>query len=153
MKAIFDHEKLTVYRESLKFCGWVGELLDRTTAKAAVKDQIDRASTSIPLNIAEGNGKFSNKDRARFFEIARGSALECAACLDVLIVRSMATEEDITPQKELLARVVQMLMGLLRRYSPHADVLREDPADSAGTAFDYEYEHDYEGGPKPKEET
>src|SRR5947207_6782236 len=58
------------------------------------------ASTSIPLNIAEGNGKFSAKDRARFFEMARGSALECAACLDVLLVRKLTKEEPVAAQKE-----------------------------------------------------
>jgi hypothetical protein len=66
MKTYFDHEKLDVYRESIAFCGWVGEFLGAISAKAAAKDQLDRASTSIPLNIAEGSGKFSAKDRARF---------------------------------------------------------------------------------------
>ena len=91
MKTYFDHEKLDVYQESIAFCGWVGELLGQISAKAAAKDQLDRASTSLPLNIAGGNGKFSNVDRARFLEIARGSALECAACLDVLAVRKLIT--------------------------------------------------------------
>jgi four helix bundle protein len=67
MKIYFDHEKLDVYQEAIAFCGWVGEFLIVIPAKAAAKDQLDRASTSIPLNIAEGNGKFSVKDRARFF--------------------------------------------------------------------------------------
>jgi four helix bundle protein len=75
MKAYFDHERLDVCRESIAFCGWVGELLGQISAKAAAKDQLDRASTSLPLNIAEGNGKFSTVDRARFLEIDRGSAL------------------------------------------------------------------------------
>src|SRR5437764_3192303 len=80
MKIYFDHEKLDVYQQSLRFCALAGDLINEITAKAAAKDQLDRASTSIPLNIAEGNGKFSNSDRSRFLEIARGSALECAAC-------------------------------------------------------------------------
>ena len=108
MKIYFDHEKLDVYREAIGFCGWVGEFLSLISAKAAAKDQLDRASTSIPLNIAEGNGKFSFRDRARFLEIARGSALECAACLDVLVARKLATEEQIVAPKEQLARIVQM---------------------------------------------
>jgi hypothetical protein len=53
MKIYFDHEKLDVYRESIAFSGWVGEFLDGTSTKAALKDRFDRASTSIPLNIAE----------------------------------------------------------------------------------------------------
>ena len=137
MKIYFDHEKLDVYRESINFCGWVGEFLASISAKAAAKDQIDRASTSIPLNIAEGNGKFSAKDRARFFEMARGSALECAACLDVLLVRKLTKEEPVAAQKERLVRIVEMLVGLLRRFSDRADVLREE-------APDYLSEHDYE---------
>ena len=69
MKTYFDHERLDVYQEAIGFCGWVGELIAEVTAKAAAKDQLDRASTSIPLNIAEGNGKFSTVDRARFLEM------------------------------------------------------------------------------------
>jgi hypothetical protein len=61
MKIYFDHEKLDVYREAITFCAWVGDFLAAISAKAATKDQLDRASTSIPLNIAEGNGKFSAK--------------------------------------------------------------------------------------------
>jgi hypothetical protein len=59
MKAHFDHEKLDIYQESIAFCGWIGELVPQTSARAAVKHQLDTGSTSLPLNIAEGNGKFS----------------------------------------------------------------------------------------------
>src|SRR4029434_731758 len=94
MKTYFDHEKLDVYQESIAFCAWVGELLGQISAKEAAKDQLDRASTSLPLNIAEGNGKFSTVDRARFLAIARGAALECAECLDVLVARKLVTLEE-----------------------------------------------------------
>jgi four helix bundle protein len=126
MKRYFDHEKLDVYQESIAFCGWVGDLVNEIAAKAAAKDQLDRASTSIPLNVAEGNGKFSTVDRARFLEIARGSALECAACLDVLAVRKFVSPERIIPAKEQLVRIVNMLMGMLKRFSRRAEFLRED---------------------------
>ena len=141
MKIHFDHEKLDVYQEAIAFCGWVGEFIAEISGKAVAKDQLDRASTSIPLNIAEGNGKFSAKDRARFLEMARGSALECAACLDVLLVRKLASEEQIVPAKDQLARVVQMFIGLLRKFSERASVLREEePAYS----IDHDYEHEQE---------
>ncbi|HZA38682.1 MAG TPA: four helix bundle protein, partial [Candidatus Baltobacteraceae bacterium] len=81
--------------------------------KAAVKDQLDRASTSIPLNIAEGNGKFAIKDRCRYLDFARGSALECAACLDVLVAKQLSNEAVITPGKEQLLEIVSMLIGLI----------------------------------------
>jgi four helix bundle protein len=143
MKIYFDHEKLDVYREAIDFCGWVGEFLAAISAKAAAKDQLDRASTSIPLNIAEGNGKFSARDRARFLEMARGSALECAACLDVLLVRKLTTEQRVENQKEKLARIVQMLVGLLKKFSDRAAVLREDEADYR-SRHDYDYEQEHE---------
>jgi four helix bundle protein len=143
VKTYFDHEKLDVYRDAVGFCGWVGEFLDGISGKAAAKDQLDRASTSIPLNIAEGNGKLSSKDRSRFLEMARGSALECAACLDVLLVRKLASEEQITTARERLARIVQMLVGLLRRFSERADVLREqEPEYRTEHDQDHEQEHD-----------
>src|ERR1700730_15640760 len=143
MKIYFDHEKLDVYQEAIRFCGWVGDFLAAVSARAAEKDQLDRASTSIPLNIAEGNGKFSMKDRARFLEVARGSALECAACLDVLLVRKLTGEEEVVAAKEKLARIVQMLIGLLRKFSDRADVLREDePEYFSERDYDHEQEHE-----------
>ena len=139
MKTYFDHEPLNVYQEAIAFCGWVGDLLNEVTAKAAAKDQLDRASTSIPLNIAEGNGKFSNADRARFLEIARGSALECAACLDVLLARNLVPSDRMIPAKEQLVRIVNMLVGMLKRFSEHAVSLREEEG-----IYRVEQEQEYE---------
>jgi four helix bundle protein len=143
MKTYFDHEKLDVYQESVSFCGWVGDLLNEISVKAAAKDQLDRASTSLPLNIAEGNGKFSTVDRARFLEIARGSALECAACLDVLAVRKLVSPERIMPAKEQLVRIVNMLMGMLKRFSGRAAFLREEEG-LYTTEHEQEQEHEHE---------
>jgi four helix bundle protein len=143
MKIYFDHENLDVCREAIDFCGWVGEFLAAIRVKTPAKDQLDRASTSVPLNIAEGNGKFSAKDRARFLEMARGSALECAACLDVLLVRKLVSETQMAEQKERLARIVQMLIGLLRKFSERAEVLREDEA-AYFIEHDYEHEREHE---------
>jgi four helix bundle protein len=139
----FDHEKLDVYRKSIAFCAWVGDFLPLITQKTAAKDQLDRASTSIPLNIAEGNGKFSVKDRARFLEMARGSALECAAALDVLVARKLATDEQVSSAKSELAAIVRMMIGLLKRFSERADVLREEN-DSRGYYQDQEHDQDHE---------
>jgi len=125
MKPQFDHEKLNVYRASLKFITWTTELLSRVQSKAAVKDQLDRASTSVPLNIAEGNGKFSIKDRCRFLDFARGSALECAACLDVLVAKRLTDTAAVISGKEQLFEIVSMLMGLINSLSSR---VREEPA-------------------------
>jgi len=109
----FDHEKLNVYQASIKFVTWATDLISKLEGKAAVKDQLDRASTSIPLNIAEGNGKFAVRDRCRFLDFARGSALECAACLDVLVAKRLIDIASITSGKQQLVEIVSMLMGLI----------------------------------------
>ncbi len=83
----FDHEKLHAYQYSILFVGLCEELLGKIPKKFSVHDQLDRASTSIALNIAEGNGRFHIKDRCRYLDFARSSALECAACLDVLVAK------------------------------------------------------------------
>ena len=81
----FGYEKLDVYRLSLEYVGWVFHFCENLKGHRNAKDFI-RASQSIPLNIAEGNGKPTDGDRRRYFEIARGSALECGAIQDVFQV-------------------------------------------------------------------
>jgi len=120
----FDHEKLVAYQRSIEFVAWSTDLLENIPAKLSVCDQLDRASTSVPLNIAEGNGKYTPPDRCRYFEIARGSALECAACLDVLVAKGKCTADRIQDGKALLHEIVSLLFGLIKSLSP--DRLRED---------------------------
>ena len=122
----FDHEKLKVYQTAIKFVAWSTELIAQIPSKAAVKDQLDRASTSIPLNIAEGNGKFAIRDRCRFLDFARGSALECAACLDVIVAKKLLDESVIQPGKNQLLEIVSMLMGLISSLSTR--VQEDDPS-------------------------
>ena len=112
MRPQFDHEKLKVYQSAIRFITWSTDLLIQVSTKAAVKDQLDRASTSVALNIAEGNGKFAIRDRCRFLDFARGSALECAACLDVLVAKRLLDFEVIQAGKQELLEIVSMLMGL-----------------------------------------
>lgn len=126
MQPLFDHEKLRVYQTAITFVAWAEPILERLPKSAAVRDHLDRAGTSIPLNIAEGNGKFTAPDRCRFFDIARGSALEAAACLDVLAAKQRFTPDEILPGKQHLADIVSMLVGLIKSNSK--DRLFEDPA-------------------------
>src|SRR5205823_4547398 len=109
----FHHEKLIVYRRALQFAGWSQELIESLTKKTSTRDHLERAGDSIALNIAEGNGKFSQKDRARFFQIAHGSALESAACLDLLVARRCCGDEAIMRGKAILEEIVKMLFTML----------------------------------------
>lgn len=114
----FDHEKLDVYRLAIEFLAWVGELLDGRLggARHAAVKHLDEASQSIANNIAEGNGKRSLADRCRFLDMARGSALECAACLDGLVARRKLSVDQVTAGKGMLMRIVSMLTKMLERF-------------------------------------
>jgi four helix bundle protein len=127
----FDHEKLEVYRYELEFVEWVTPLLDEAAVSAKgrtreVCDQLDRASLSSLLNTAEGNGKRQRQVRAKFFDDARGSATECAACLDALVAKRIVSPERIVAGKDLLLKIVSMLSGLVNRFDGSGDMLRED---------------------------
>lgn len=117
-KTRFQHEKLDVYKVAIQFVAWAGHLLETDNLpRIAAVGQLDRASTSVPLNIAEGNGKRSNKDRCRYLDIARASALESAACLDVLVARRVMVAERVEEGKILLQRSVEMLFKMIERFS------------------------------------
>jgi len=75
-------------------------------------DQLRRAAMSITLNIAEGYGKRGDMDRARFYDIARGSAHECGAVLDVFRARALVQDSVHRRLKGLLHRIVSMLVKL-----------------------------------------
>ena len=118
MPAHFHHEKLRADQEALRFVAWSEPVLEMLTGKTAARDQLDLASTSVVLNIAEGNGKRSAPDRCRFLDIARSSGLECAACLDVIVA------------KDILIGVVSMIAGLIARFSPET-LEDQSPSDHA----------------------
>lgn len=122
MRTYFDHEKLEVYQLELAFVAWLTPLLTKvkqsatTTRTAEVIDQLDRASLSALLNTAEGNGRRQRPQRARFFDDARGSATECAACLDALVAKKLSSAEEVSEGKELLLRVVSIPTKRIERF-------------------------------------
>jgi four helix bundle protein len=113
----FSHENLKVYQLSLDFVDFTNNILAGYNYRMDVYQQLDRASTSIPLNIAEGTGKYTGKDKCRFYDIARGSALECAACLDLLFIRNRISETIKEEGKGILIEIVSMLFGLIKSNS------------------------------------
>jgi len=113
----FSHEKLIVYQEALKFIEFTNKIFMDKLPKLSVYLQLDKASTSIPLNIAEGTGRFTNRDKSHYYDIARGSALECSACLDVLLKKKMISEELANEGKKILIEIVSMLIGLTKSIS------------------------------------
>ena len=73
------------------------------------------------LNTAEGCGRRSPADKGRFYSMARGSATECAAILDLLAARGLVDARLRNRARSLLVRVVQMLSRLIARMAAPGD--------------------------------
>jgi four helix bundle protein len=111
----FDHERLDVYKVALDFIATVSDIIEfLPKGRAYLADQLNRASTSIVLNIAEGAGEFSAADKARFYRMACRSATESAAILDVCRKLSIVNDNAYNPGREQLLRIVSMLVRLCR---------------------------------------
>ncbi len=112
---MLDHERLDVYQRSIEFVAVAVKIIETfPRGHGGLIDQLRRAAISIPLNIAEGSGRPSGADRARFRAIARGSAMECAAILDVCGVLGQVEPDLLAAGKGLLVRIVSMLTKMCR---------------------------------------
>jgi four helix bundle protein len=106
------HEKLIVYQKGMRFVTLRSALLDTLPRRVAACDHLERGAKSILVNIAHASNTWSPKERVVYLRQANGSALECAACLDVLVAKAMLTNEDIYSGKMLLAEIVSMLLAM-----------------------------------------
>ena len=112
----FGHEKLKAYPLSIEFIALtasIGENLPKGHSK--LLDQLQRAAASVPLNIAEGSGKTSAADKRRFYSIARGSAMECSAILDVFFHLKLIDSNVLQDGRTLLNSIVAILTSICRR--------------------------------------
>lgn len=107
---LLDAERLDVYRAAVQFQAFAVDVMRQ--ANGTLRDQLDRASASVVLNIAEAAGRRAPKEKAHFYAIARGSATECAAILDIARSRGLGTAAVFHDGRILLVRIVQMLTRL-----------------------------------------
>ena len=119
----FGHEKLKVYQKALAFAVGRGAILAGLPRRAAACDHFDRGAESILLNIAHASNSWAPKERIVYLGHANGSALECAACLDVFVAKELLAPGDAHPGKALLAEIVSMLIAMRRTT---ADRVREE---------------------------
>jgi four helix bundle protein len=109
------HEKLECYRRAVG----LAEELSKEGARwprgfGYLLDQLRRAMASVALNVAEGNARRSHAERRRFFEVARASVAEVAACVDLAHAFGLIRQEMHASLKSRLAEVSRMIWGLMR---------------------------------------
>ncbi len=113
-----NFRKLEVYQVAVRFLPVAASLADALPSRySSLGDQLRRASISIPLNIAEGSGKSTGPDQRRFYSIARGSAMECAAVVDACAALKLIGQSEADEADKLLLSAVRMLSRMCHRPS------------------------------------
>jgi four helix bundle protein len=114
----FDHEKLDVYGAAIELVILIDEIVGHMPkGRAYLVDQLQRAGSSVPLNIAEGAGEYSDPEKGRFYRMAKRSATECASIFDICRRLRLIDEERLLKGRQLLIRIVSMLTKLVRSTS------------------------------------
>jgi four helix bundle protein len=104
------YKELDVYKCSIQFTALAWRLTkDLPRGQGDMSDQLKRAALSVPLNIGEGSGRRQPADRSRHYAIARGSAMECSAVLDVMQVLELGDSKQLAKGQDVLIRIVSML--------------------------------------------
>lgn len=112
----FQFEKLEVYQKSLDWVEAVESLCESLKGKVSFSmiDQLSRAALSIPLNIAEGNGRWHKGEKRQFFWIARGSVFECVPIIQVLQRKGLINDQQYMNYYEQLDVIAKMLTNLVK---------------------------------------
>jgi four helix bundle protein len=108
-----SHEKLDVYQKAIQFLALSTNVIASIPrGHAELTDQLKRAALSVPLNIAEASGRTGSLDNAKYFAIARGSALECGAIIDACSALNVLDPKVYIEAKRLIVSEVSMLSKL-----------------------------------------
>jgi len=112
----FIFEDFPVYKDALSFINEVNLLLETIplNENRRIIDQLQRASMSISLNIAEGAGRFHANDKRNFYIMARGSVYECVACFQILLSKKLITEERYQFFYASLNNLAKQLSAMVR---------------------------------------
>ena len=114
---MFEFQKLEIYKKAKLFHVNSKRILVKTKLDRFVVDQLGRASFSIPLNVAEGSGKFSKADRRNYFTTARASVFECVDILDILRDEGKIPDGDFTKMMSDADELSRILFAMIKNLS------------------------------------
>ncbi len=112
----FDFEGFPVYKDAIGFIEEVDGFLESMPQKGNIRliDQLQRASTSIVLNIAEGAGRYHKADKKNFYIMARGSVYECVACFQILLSKKLISAEEHSAFYIALNNLAKQLSAMIK---------------------------------------
>ena len=112
---MFDFENLIAYKKSKSLNKEIQEFLKSTkNLNPYLKNQLNRASISMVINIAEGCGKFSSKEKRQFYYISRASIYECISILDLIKEDGLITEKLYQYYYIKFEEISKIIMGLIK---------------------------------------
>ena len=117
IKIKFIYEDLEIWRKSIEFAKNVIDLSEQISCVRKhyrLLDQIESAATSIPLNIAEGKGRYSKREFIQFLYIARGSLFESLTLLKIFQMKKWINSEQLATIEIHADEISRMLSGLIR---------------------------------------
>ncbi len=117
---LFSHEDLDVYQASLQLSTWVESMIVEFSCSADLLSKLDKSTTAVPLNIAEGTGRFTGTDKAKFFEIAYKATVQSAALVDLATASTSTDPSRVEEGRSLLRRIAAMLTSLSKVVSHEA---------------------------------
>ncbi len=112
MAQLFGHEDLDVYQAALQLVAWLESMFTEFSCSADLLSKLDKSTTGIVLNIAEGNGRFSGTDQAKFLGIAYRSTVQSASLVDLATANNSADTSRVDIGRELFRRIAAMLTSL-----------------------------------------
>jgi four helix bundle protein len=110
---VLNHQKLDCYQKGIRLVKEVQALMPNWPGRAPLKDQAERAAISAILNLAEGAGKLTPKDRRKYFAISRGSIQEFSACIDIAHALGLVSQSEYNHFQNELLSMVKMVSRLI----------------------------------------
>lgn len=129
MTPVFNHQKLQVYQKALACCAELETLAEPWDSMHAIADHLPRAAEGVVLNIAEASAAHTGA-KMPLLDAGMGSVLECAACLDLAVIKGLCELEGARRRKVELRDCFRMLVGLKRSWE--AGAVRETEATPYG---------------------
>ncbi len=120
MASKFRFYDLDVWRKAIEYANDVYDVTGRFPdgERFGLTSQLRRASVSISSNIAEGSGRSTNRDFARFVEIAYGSTMETVSQLGIALKRDYVSRPGFERPTQIADDLARMLSGLRKSLQP-----------------------------------